>query len=70
MMNIVILGANTAPSWEALQGVISTSLGREGVLTRIQRPDNQCNYRAPGQYICRFTPYEGDEVTVSLQINS
>jgi len=68
-MTITIDNTRIAPSWEALQTVIATALNLDGRLTRIARPDGQCNYRAHGLYHCTFTPDRGDAVQIMLTVS-
>jgi hypothetical protein len=69
-MTITITGAAYAPLWETTQAAIVQALGVEdGRLTRISRPDGQCNYRAKGVYVLEFIPLPtGDAVQVQLEV--
>jgi hypothetical protein len=67
-MTVTITGVSQAPTWVALEKVVRTALNQDGNLTRIKRTDNGCNYRAPGDYLCTFTPENGDETPVHLAV--
>lgn len=65
-MTITIDGATQTPKWATTQKLIATALGIPGVLTRIRRDDNGCNYRLAGVYSLTFTPNFGDDTQVTL----
>jgi hypothetical protein len=69
-MTIRISGVKQAPLWVTTQRVIRETLNTEGQLTRITRPDGQCNYREIGEYHLTFTPDNGDNVTIKLQVEN
>jgi len=66
-MEIKITGAKHAPSWEALQTVIRTSLADDtGRITRINRRDGGCSYRDKGTYDLTYIPEVGDAIQIVL----
>lgn len=72
MLRITINGAiESGPSWEAVQGLVMSMVGKAGRLTRIARRRGGANYRATsGVYDCEFVPTEsGDMVEIVLSVN-
>jgi hypothetical protein len=72
MVAITITGSiKFGPSWDALQTVVRSMVGDdEGVLVRIARRDGGVNYRATaGVYDVTFRT-AGEEIPVTLTVNS
>lgn len=68
-MRIQITGATIAPTWNTIQRLIRETLNTDtGRLTRIARPDGQCNYRECASYACTFTPETGDAIAVDIEV--
>lgn len=67
-MMITIDGVGLGPKWRTIERVIRECVDAPGMLTRIARVDNGSNYRAPGEYVCVFTPNRGDDVTVIVRV--
>ncbi len=69
-MHIKFAGVERAPSWESLEKLICDMLATEGRLTKIERLDGRCDYRAPGDYELTFRPEgEADIVEIGLSVN-
>lgn len=72
MLTITVTQGNysaTAEFWPAVQHMIGAVSGLgTGQLTRIRRPDQTCNYRAPGDYELTYVPVHGDAIDVRLNL--
>ena len=69
-MTITITGCKHTPEWETLQDAVKQATGEKGRFTRIARPDNKCDYRAPAAYELTFTPVSGDDIAIKLDVQN
>ena len=54
-MEVTITHCRYAPSWVSLQRVLrETTNDPGGIIKKVTREDNKCNYRAPGVYNLDF----------------
>lgn len=71
-MKITVEGSYPGRSdsfWTEIEKAIGVLVGEsDGVLTRISRPDGQCNYRAHGTYELQYSaPWSEHAVTLELR---
>jgi len=68
-MEITITHCRYAPRWETLQAIIRESTNEhDGLLIRISRLDNGCDYRAPGVYNLGFRMKNGCILPITLTV--
>jgi len=72
MMRIVISGDEVwkAPAWETLQKLVGEVVAEDGIFTRIDRTDRNCDYRAPGVYEVDYRLGNGAKVRIELTVTS